>query len=191
MKVVAFNGSPRKEGNTNFLISQALEEISTQGIETELVQLSGKKIQGCTACYKCFENLDQRCAVTTDGMNECIEKMIDADGIILGSPNYFANITSEMIALIDRAGLVAFANGHLLQQKVGAAIVAARLTGSVNAFDAMNRFFLYCRMIVPGSEYLNLDPGRSPGDMEKNEKRLDAMKMLGKNMAWLMKKINQ
>ena len=93
MKVVAFNGSPRKDGNTTFLVNHVFRELEKEGVETELVQLSGKKIHGCIACYKCFENKDQRCAVKNDFLNECIEKMIEADGIVLGSPVYFADLT--------------------------------------------------------------------------------------------------
>jgi multimeric flavodoxin WrbA len=106
MKVVAFNGSPRKDGNTTILINHAFRELENEGIQTELVQLSGKEIHGCIACYKCFENKDQHCAVKNDIVNECIEKMIEADGMILGSPTYFTDVTAEMKALIDRAGFV-------------------------------------------------------------------------------------
>jgi len=191
MKVVAFNGSPRKKGNTNTLITYALEEISKQGIDTEIIQLSGKNLRGCISCFKCFENLDKKCVVTNDGMNDCIAAMIEADGIIIGSPTYFANVTAETKALIDRAGLVSMANGGLLQKKVGAAVVAARRAGSVQAFDAINRLFLYSQMIVPGSNYWNMGFGLSPGDVEKDEEGINTMKVLGTNMAWLLKKIKQ
>jgi multimeric flavodoxin WrbA len=133
--------------------------------------------------------LDKKCVVTNDGMNDCIAAMIEADGIIIGSPTYFANVTAEVKALIDRAGMVSTANGGLLQKKVGAAVVAARRAGSVQAFDAINRLFLYSQMIVPGSNYWNMGFGLSPGDVEKDEEGINTMKVLGKNMAWLLKKL--
>lgn len=188
MKVVAFNGSPRKEGNTSILIKRVFDVLQKEGIETELVQLRGKKLKGCIACYKCFENLDKRCAVTNDDMNECIGKMMEADGILLGSPTYFSNMTSEMKALIDRAGLVGTANGGTYKRKVGAAVVAVRRAGSVSTFDAINHFFLYGQMVVPGSCYWNVSIGLNPGDVESDEEGMNIMKVLGENMAWLMKK---
>jgi multimeric flavodoxin WrbA len=191
MKVVAFNGSPRKKGNTSILIDLVFSELNKEGIETELVQLAGKKIRGCIACYKCFENKDKRCSVKNDGLNECIEKMLDADGIILGSPVYFSNVTAEMKALMDRAGLVATANDSMLRQKVGASVVAARRAGAVCTFDSLNHFFLYGQMVVPGSCYWNMGFGMNPGDVEKDDEGNNIMKVLGRNMAWLLKKLNQ
>ena len=190
MKVVAFNGSPRKKGNTSFLIQEVFKALEKEGIETELVQLAGKKIKGCIACYKCFENADSRCSVKNDDVNECIEKMIVADGIIFGSPTYFSNVTAEMKALIDRAGLVATANGYIFKRKVGAGVVAVRRAGSVTTFDALNHFFLYHQMIVPGSCYWNMSMGLNPGDVASDSEGMNIMKVLGQNMAWLLKKLN-
>jgi len=189
MKVVAFNGSPRKNGNTSTLIRHVFGELEKEDIKTELVQLSGKIIRGCAACFKCFHNMDKRCSVKNDGLNECIEKMIEADGIIFGSPTYFSNITAEMKALIDRSGMVASANGFLFKKKVGAGVVAVRRAGAVFAFDALNHFFLYNQMIVPGSCYWNVGMGLEPGDIEKDEEGLHTMHVLGQNMAWLLKVI--
>lgn len=189
MKVVAFNGSPRKKGNTSILINRVFDVLQNEGIETELVQLRDKNLKGCIACYKCFENQDRQCSVKNDDMNGCIEKMVEADGIILGSPTYFSNVTSEMKALIDRAGLVGTANGGLYRRKVGAAVVAVRRAGSVSTFDALNHFLLYGQMVVPGSCYWNVSIGRNPGDVEKDEEGMNIMKVLGENMAWLLKKL--
>lgn len=189
MKVVAFNGSPRKDGNTAYLISRVLSELEDAGIETEFVQLGGKKIQGCLACSKCFENRDLRCSNDTDFINVGIAKMIDADGIILGSPTYFTNVSTEMKALIDRAGLVSKANGDLLRRKAGAAVVAVRRAGSLPAFDAINHFFLITQMVVPGSNYWNMGIGLDKGDVAKDEEGLQTMKVLGRNMAWLLRKL--
>ena len=189
MKVIAFNGSARKDGNTANLINHVLGELEKEGIETELFQLTGKKIQGCVACYKCFDNKDQRCSVKDDVLNECIEKMMEADGIILGSPTYFADLSAEMKALIERSGFVAKANGNMFKRKVGAAVVAVRRAGSIHAFDSINHLFFISEMIVPGSSYWNMGLGLEKGDVEKDEEGIQTMKTLGENMAWVLKKI--
>ena len=189
MKVVAFNGSARKDGNTAILINYVLSELRNEGIETELVQLAGKKIHGCIACYKCMENKDKQCAVKDDIANECIRKMIEADGIILGSPTYFSDVTTEMKALIDRAGFVSRMNDFMFKRKVGAAIVAVRRAGATHVFDTINHLFLGSQMIVPGSIYWNIGVGREKGEVEKDEEGIQTMKVLGQNMAWLLKNI--
>jgi multimeric flavodoxin WrbA len=190
MKVIAFNGSARQDGNTAILIRRVFSELEKQGIETELVQLAGQPIHGCRACGQCVKNKDRRCAVDDDIVNACIEKMLIADGIILASPTYFADLTSETKALIDRAGYVARANGDMFQRKVGAAVVAVRRTGAIHAFDSINHFFLIGQMIVPGSSYWNIGIGRAKGEVEQDEEALRTMEALGQNMAWLLKKIN-
>jgi multimeric flavodoxin WrbA len=190
MKVVGINGSPRKKGNTGILINHVFKELEQEGIETEFVQLGGRQIRGCLSCYKCFQNKDCRCSNDKDVLNEILAKMIDADGIILASPTYFSNMTAEMKALIDRCGLVSSANGGLFVHKVGASVAVARRAGAVTTFDALNHFFLYNQMVVPGSSYWNVAIGLAPGDVENDEEGMNIMKTLGKNMAWLMKKVN-
>jgi multimeric flavodoxin WrbA len=189
MKALAINGSARKDGNTAMLLKTALSELEQEGIETELVELAGKKLRGCIACFKCLENKDKKCAVDTDYANEVITSMIEADCIILGSPTYFTDVTAEMKGLIDRAGMVARANGSLLRFKVGAGVVAARRAGSIHAFDTLNHFFLINEMIISGSSYWNVAFGRMKGEVEKDEEGMATMKTLGKNIAWLLKKI--
>lgn len=191
MKVVAFNGSARKDGNTAILVTTLLKELKKEKIETELIQLAGKKIRGCTACGKCFVNRDKKCVIGNDIVNECIEKMLDADGIILASPTYFADVSTEMKALIDRTGFVAKANDDMFRRKVGAAVVAVRRGGAIHAFDTMNHFFFISQMVVPGSSYWNVGIGLEPGDVKGDEEGLNTMKTLGANMAWLLKKINK
>ncbi len=191
MKVIAFNGSARKDGNTAILIKEVFKELEADQIETEMIQLAGKKIRGCIACGKCFENKNQRCAVDNDFANECIEKMVDADGIILGSPTYFADVTTETKALIDRAGFVARANYDMFQRKIGAAVVAVRRAGAIHVFDSINHFFMISQMIVPGSSYWNIGIGRAIGEVEQDEEGLQTMWTLGRNMAWLLKKIKE
>ncbi len=190
MKVVAFNGSARKDGNTAILINYVLRELEQEGIETELVQLAGAKIRGCVACMKCWENKDQRCSVTNDVVNACIEKMIAADGIILGSPTYFANVSTELKALIDRAGMTSIANDRMFKRKVGAAVVAVRRGGAIHVFNSINHFFFIGQMIVPGSTYWNMGFGLDKGEVEKDDEGVSTMKGLGENMAWLLKKIH-
>ncbi|KPK67783.1 FMN reductase [candidate division TA06 bacterium SM1_40] len=190
MKVTAFNASGRKDGNTATLLKAVLGELEKEGIETELVQLAGTSIRGCRACYKCFENRDRRCSVNDDALNECIEKMLASDGIILGSPTYFANVSAEMKALIDRAGLVAKANGDMFRRKVGAAVVAVRRAGSIHAFNSINHFFLISQMIVPGSSYWNVGVGRNKGEVEQDGEGMATMKTLGGNMAWLLRRLH-
>ena len=189
MKVVAFNGSPRKEGNTYQSLQVVIGELQKEGIETEMVQLGGKSIHGCIACYKCFKNKDKECSIKDDGVNDYIKKMMEADGIIIGSPVYFSNVTSEVKAFIDRAGLVARANDNLLKRKVGAGVVAVRRAGATFAFSAINFFFFIQEMIVPGSIYWNLAIGREPGEVQEDEEGMMTFKTLGQNMSWLLKKI--
>jgi len=189
MKVIAFNGSARKDGNTAILVRHVFRELETAGIETELIQLAGSRIHGCIACMKCFENKDQRCSVKDDNVNDCIEKMLEADGIILGSPTYFANVSTEMKALIDRAGMVSRANNDMLSRKVGAAVVAARRAGAIHVFNSINHFFFIGQMVVPGSSYWNIGMGREKGEVEKDEEGVQTMENLGRNMAWLLKKL--
>lgn len=189
MKVVAFNGSARLDGNTAIMIKTVFSELEKEGIQCEMVQLAGKKLRGCIACYKCFENKNQRCAIDNDILNSCIEKILDADGLIIGSPTYFANITSETKALIDRAGMVARANSNMYKRKVGAAVVAVRRGGADHAFNSINHLFLISEMIVPGSIYWNMGFGKEKGEVERDEEGLRTMRVLGQNMAWLLKKL--
>jgi multimeric flavodoxin WrbA len=190
MKVIAFNGSARKEGNTFILLNLVLDELKAEGIETELYSLAGKPIQGCIACYKCFEKKNKRCNVEKDIVNECLEKMLEADGILLGSPTYFADVSAGMKALIERCGMVSRANEDMFKRKVGAGVVAVRRAGGTNVFNSMNYFFLISQMIIPGSSYWNLGIGRQPGDVNNDAEGVQTMKNLGKNMAWLLKKIH-
>lgn len=190
MKVVAFNGSPRRKGNTEILINEVFKILNTEGIETEMIQLGNKSVHGCTACVKCKEIQNGKCHIKNDHLNYCIEKMIEADGIIIGSPVYFADVTAEVKALIDVAGYVTRANGHLLKQKVGAGVIAVRRGGALHAFETINNFFLINQMIVPGSSYWNFAVGRDPGDVLNDDEGMQTIRTLGENMAWLLKKIN-
>ena len=189
MKVIAFNGSARKDGNTAAMIKHVFKELEKEGIGTELYQMAGKTIRGCIACYRCFKNKDGLCAVDNDIANECIEKMVEADGMILGTPTYFANASPEIMALVCRAGLVGIANDAMFRRKVGAAVVAVRRSGANHAFNSLNHFFFISQMIVPGSRYWNMGVARDMGEFEQDEEGILTMETLGRNMAWLMKKL--
>jgi len=189
MHVVAFNGSPRTDGNTALLLRTVLAELEHAGISTELVSLSGARLRGCTACGACIKNKDKRCVFTDDMLNRCVEKMDAAHGILLGSPTHFADITPDSKALIDRAGYVMRANGMLLRRKVGAAVVAARRGGAIDAFDSLNHFFTVAEMIIVGSSYWNIGIGREIGEVERDDEGMGTMRTLGQNMAWLLKKL--
>jgi len=189
LKVVTFNGSARRNGNTALLLSRVMQVLETEGFETKMIQLSGKHLKGCNACRTCFKTKNKRCVIEDDPVNTYIKMMADSDGIILGSPVYFSMMTPEMKALIDRAGYVARANSDMFKRKVGAAVVAVRRAGGMPTFDAINHFFLISQMIVPGSSYWNIGIGGKKGDVEKDEEGMKTMEDLGKNMAWLMKKL--
>lgn len=190
MKVVAFCGSARKKGNTEILLQEVFKPLEQAGIETELVQLAGSALQGCKACYVCAKEKNGQCVITSDMLNACIEKMVAADGILLGSPTYFADVSTEMKALIDRAGMVGKTNGGLYKRKLGGAVVAVRRAGGIHAFDTMNHFFLIAEMIVVGSSYWNIGIGREKGEVRNDQEGLATMQQLGENMAWLLKKIH-
>jgi multimeric flavodoxin WrbA len=188
VKVTAFNGSARPDGNTAAMIRHVFVPLEQAGIETELFQLGGRTIRGCAACYTCYREKNGRCVIN-DVVNECVEKMAVSDGIIIASPTYFADVSTETKALIDRAGLVSRANGNLLSRKVGAAVVAVRRAGAIHAFDTINHFFLISQMIVPGSSYWNIGIGREKGEVEQDEEGVRTMTTLGENMAWLLAKL--
>ena len=187
MKVVAFNGSGRKDGNTLILLRTVLEELEKEGIETELIQMAGRPIQGCTACHKCMDRKNMQCSIDNDPFNEYFARISAADGLLLGSPVYFSDITAGMKALIERAGFVSRANGGILKRKVGAGVLAVRRAGSNHSLASLNYLFLISEMIIPGSSYWNMGIGRQPGEVRNDTEGLQTMKTLGVNMAWLLK----
>ena len=189
MKVLALNGSGRKDGNTHLLLKIVLDELQAEGIETELIQLAeGKPLQGCVACYQCMQRKNMQCAIESDSFNEYFARMSGADGLLLGSPVYFSDITAGMKAFIERCGLVSRANGGVLRRKVGAGVIAVRRAGSNHSLASLNYLFLISEMIIPGSSYWNMGLGRNPGDVMQDAEGIETMRTLGKNMAWLLKK---
>jgi multimeric flavodoxin WrbA len=191
MKVVAFSGSARKDGNTATLVRTVFAELEAEGIETELVQLYNKHFRGCIACLKCAETQDNTCpGQKDDGVNACIAKMVEADGIIIASPTYYANITANTQALMERAGYATRKSGNPLARKVGAAVVAVRRGGAIHAFDSINHWFQINEMVLIGSSYWNIGIGLGKGDVENDEEGMQTMMTLGRNMAWALQKLN-
>ena len=186
MKVVAFNGSPKPEGNTYHALKIVTGELERNGIETEIVCVGNKTIGGCLACNKCVKNRDEQCSVKTDKVNEWIQKMKLADGILLGSPVHYSGMGGNMKSFLDRAFYVAGANGSLFRHKVGAAVVAVRRSGGLTTFNALNHFLLYSEMMMPTSNYWNVIHGSRPGEAMQDEEGVQIMEVLGRNMAYLM-----
>ena len=189
MRVVLFNGSPRPDGNTALLLQAVAAELEKAGVRTEHVQVGGRAVRGCVACFRCAETTDRKCALPDDGVNGWIGKMAEADGIVLGSPVYFGTVTAEMKALIDRCGMTCRMNDNLLRRKVGAAVAVARRAGGMFTFDTLNHFFTISEMVIPGSSYWNVAYGLEKEDVAGDEEGMDTMRRLGENMAWLLGKL--
>ncbi len=189
MKALAINGSPREGGNTEILLKKVLEPLEAAGWDTKYLRIGGKPVRGCTACMQCFERKNGRCIIEDDPVNACLEEMYAADAIILGSPTYFADVTPELKALIDRAGFVALANDRAFSGKIGAAVTAVRRGGAIHAFDTINHLFFISSMIVPGSLYWNFGLGRDKGEVLGDDEALRNMRHLGLAIAWLGKAV--
>jgi len=190
MKVIGFNCSPRKGGNTEILIKEVFKSLEENGIKTEFFQVGGKKVNGCIACMKCRKAKDGRCHQDNELLNKCMKKMVEADGIIIGSPTYFSDLSTEAKALIDVSGYALRGAGNPLKKKPGAAVVAVRRAGGIHVFDSINHFFLINEMIIPGSSYWNIGIGREKGEVTSDDEGLQTMRTLGENMAWLLKRLN-
>ncbi len=191
MRVIAINGSGRKNGNTYLLLKTVLDDLEVEGFETEMIQLAeGKPLQGCVSCFRCMENKNMKCVIEGDPFNEYFARASQADGILLGSPVYFSDVTAGMRAFIERCGFVQRANGGVLKRKAGAGVIAVRRAGSNFALASLNYLFLISEMIIPGSSYWNMAIGRNPGEVLNDAEGIQTMKTLGQNMAWLIKKLN-
>jgi multimeric flavodoxin WrbA len=189
MYAIAVNGSPRAGGNTETLLKEALRQLEDNGWETELVKVGGTAIRGCLACYKCFEHKDNQCIIKNDGFNDIFARLLKADAMLLGSPTYFAAVSADLKALLEKAGFVAYANGHAFTGKIGAAVVAVRRGGATHAFDSINHMFQMSRMIIPGSTYWNMGIGRDKQEVKDDEEGMANMRHLGKVIDWLGKAI--
>ncbi|MCL2212925.1 MAG: flavodoxin family protein [Oscillospiraceae bacterium] len=186
-KIIAINGSPRLSGNTAAMLNTVLEVCSEAGHQTELYQVGGRAVRGCAGCGGCGKNLGT-CAIG-DWVNELYPKMKAADAIILGSPTYFADITAEMKAVIDRCGYMARRDGTAFSRKIGASVSAVRRCGGIHTLDSMNHFFQINDMILPGSTYWNMSLSRVDGDFAKDAEGVATMRRLGENIAWLLEKL--
>jgi len=188
MKVIAINGSPRKNGNTQYAIDVVAEEVKKEGIEFETLHIGNETFKGCTACMHCMINKTGECIIKSDNTNKYIDKMLEADAIILGSPTYFANISGNMKPFLDRAFLVmgyGSAKGGI-EGKIGASIIAVRRTGGMQAYNALNSYFSIKGVTVPGSTYWNIIHGMMPGDAANDAEGIQTMRTLGKNIAYLL-----
>ncbi len=188
MKVVAFNGSPRKEGNTYHALKLVTDELEKSGIDTEIIHVGNKTIRGCIACNQCIKNRDERCAIANDEVNEWVQVMKESDGIILGSPVHFAAIGGTMKSFLDRAFYVSSMNGNLLRHKVGASVVAVRRSGGLPTFNQLNNYLNYSEITMPNSNYWNVIHGARPGEVLQDEEGVQIMRILGKNLAWSLQK---
>lgn len=189
MFAIAINGSPRKSGNTQILLTEVLKPLQEKGWESEFFQLGGQAIRGCTACGKCFENRDRQCIIKNDCFNELMAKIMVADAVIIGSPTYYSGMSAETKALIDRTGFVARANGDLLRGKVGAAVAAVRRAGAIHVVEGIMRMYLISHMIIPGSSYWNMGIGRVEGEVRGDDEGLANMRNLGETIAVLGKAV--
>ena len=187
MKVVAFNGSPNKEGNTYHGLKLVTAELEKEGIETEIIHVGNKAIRGCLACGQCAKNQSETCSISNDQVNEWIQKMKAADGILLGSPVHYSAIAGTMKSFLDRAFYVTGVNNGMLRHKVGASVVAVRRSGGLPTFNQLNNYLNYSEMLIPTSNYWNVIHGATPGEALQDEEGVQIMRILGKNMAWLLK----
>ncbi len=187
MKVVAFNGSPKKKGNTYKSIEIVAKELEKENIEVEIIHVGNKVIRGCLACGGCSRNKNEKCVIDNDEVNEWIAKMKESDGIILGSPVHYSAIAGTMKSFLDRAFLVTSVNDVMLRHKVGASVVAVRRSGGVPVFDQLNNYITYSEMLIPTSNYWNVAYGRTENEVLQDSEGMQIMRVLGKNMTWLMK----
>jgi multimeric flavodoxin WrbA len=163
------------------------DELEKEGIVTEIVHVGNKAVRGCLACGQCFKNKDERCIQAEDPVNDWIQLMKAADGILIGSPVHYSAVAGTMKSFLDRSFYVCGCNGGLLRHKIGAAVVAVRRSGGLPAFNQLTNFLLYAEMLIPTSNYWNVIHGMRPGDVVKDEEGVQIMRILGKNMAWLMR----
>lgn len=187
MKVVAINGSPNKNGNTAFAIETVAKELRNAGIDVEVLQVGSENIRGCTACGTCARNRDERCTIKSDSVNDYVNKMKNADGILLGTPVYFSGVAGTMKAFLDRAFFVSSVNGGLFRHKVGACVAAVRRSGGVATYEQLYNYINYSEMIIASSSYWNVIHGNSEGEACQDAEGVQIMRVLGKNMAWILK----
>ena len=189
VRIIGIAGSPRKDGNTELLVKEALSAAESEGAKTELVSLAGKTITPCDGCRTCRKT--KKCHIRNDDLPPIFKKMLRADGIILASPVYFGSATPQIKALIDRAGYLGGSMGRVFENKVGGPIVVARRAGQNFTFAQLMFFFMITGMIVPGSTYWNIAFGREKGEAQKDDEGIRTVRNFGRRVAWLAKKLSQ
>lgn len=187
MKVIAINGSPHKEGNTHYALRTMGDVFEHQGIGFEILHIGHKEVRGCLACGKCAKNRDEKCVIISDPLNDWVQQMKQADGLVLGSPVYYAGVNGTMKSFLDRAFYVAGSNGNLFRHKVGASVVAVRRSGGSSTFDCLNHYLLYSEMIIASSNYWNITHGLKGGEAASDAEGKQIMQVLANNMAWILK----
>lgn len=185
MKVLLINGSPRGDKCTRCALEIAAAEIEANGVETEIIDVGSKPVQGCIGCGGCVKL--GKCVFAGDGVNECVEKMRECDGVIIGSPVHYAAASGSVTSFMDRA---CYSGGSAFAYKPGAAVVSCRRGGASAAFDQLNKYFTILNMPVVSSNYWNMVHGNTPEEVMQDEEGVQTMKILGKNMAWLVKAID-
>lgn len=189
MKVVVINGSPKEKGNTGLALEKAVQALEGAGVSCAVLHVGNQPIRGCIACGQCGKNQDERCAQKDDKVNDWIQVMKEADGILVGTPVYYSGMAGTLKCFLDRAFFVAGANGGMFRHKVGAGVAVARRSGGTATFDQLNKYFLISEMVVPGSNYWNVGHGGKPGDISQDEEAMQIMEILGENMAWLIQSL--
>jgi multimeric flavodoxin WrbA len=187
MKVIALNGSPKRKGNTHHALRVLGNELEAAGIEFEILQIGHLNIRGCMACLKCYTNHDGKCGMTGDDFNRQLPKITAADGLVLGSPVHYSGIAGTMKSFLDRLFCMSGANGNFFRHKVGAAVVAVRRSGGSATLDGLNHYLCYAEMIIATANYWNIIHGRAPGEAAQDTEGVQIMRVLGKNMAWIMR----
>lgn len=190
IKVIGFNGSPRSDGNTFIAIQTIFAELEKENIKTDLIHIGEELIHGCKGCNICKKSKNRFCASDNDILNSCLEKMYESEGIIIGSPVYFGSVTPPVKALIERTGCCARAGGFLLKRKICTSVVAVRRQGAVDTLNQINNLFYVNQTIMPFSLYWNIGIGREKGEVKNDKEGMETFRVLGENMAWLLKKIN-
>jgi multimeric flavodoxin WrbA len=185
MHVIALNGSPKEHGNTFQAIKLVTDELGKEGITTEIIHVGNKANEGCRACGSCAKT--GACIITTDSVNETAEKIGRADGLIIGSPVQYASIAGSLKNYLDR--MFFSAGRRVMRHKVAAAVVAVRRTGGMSAFHDLNSYFLIAEAIVPAANYWNVIHGHKPGEIQGDTEGVQIMRVLGRNMGWVMKLI--
>ncbi len=187
MKVIAINGSPHRKGNTWFALKTVGDTLIGEGIDFEIIQIGNQSIHGCMACRNCQVNQDNKCAIRTDEFNSYLLPIQEANGLILGSPVYYAGIAGTMKCFLDRLFYVSGSNGNWMRHKVGASVVALRRSGGSVTWNSLNYYLTISEMTVASSNYWNIIHGAREQEAEQDTEGIQIMQILGVNMAWLLK----